>query len=328
MDHHTDYIFTDKNSEMKTKESTAAVVCIGQAVVDCITRGVEGDPLGMGKTRAQSITLNLGGDAVNESFVLSSMGHRAALVCAVGDDLAGRFVMGEAVRRGLLTQGIEMTEGLVTPVANMFVKQDGSRSSVTSAASLLPGYVPDAGYVRRCVENGARIVSFASLFRAPLDQPEIVCGLVRAAHESGAVVCADTKIPTFRSVSLSDLAPVLPMIDYIFPNDTEAAFLTGVDSSYEEMAAALLRMGVGHVVIKAGEQGIYAADGESGERFMLPALQVLVVDTTGAGDNLVAGFIDGLLRGLGFRECCEAGILAAAKSIQHLGATVSQGRFY
>ena len=318
-------------ADMKeTEQSKAAVsvICIGQAVVDCITRGVEGDPLGMGKTRAQSITLNLGGDAVNESFVLSSMGHRAALVCAVGDDLAGRFVMGEAVRRGLLTQGIEMTEGLVTPVANMFVKQDGSRSSVTSAASLLPGYVPDAGYVRRCVENGARIVSFASLFRAPLDQPEIVCGLVRAAHESGAVVCADTKIPTFRSVSLSDLAPALPMIDYIFPNDTEAAFLTGVDSSYEEMAAALLRMGVGHVVIKAGEQGIYAADGESGERFMLPALQVPVVDTTGAGDNLVAGFIDGLLRGLGFRECCEAGILAAAKSIQHLGATVSQGRFY
>ena len=145
---------------------------------------------------------------------------------------------------------------------------------------------------------------------------------MRAAHESGAIVCADTKIPTFRSMSLSDLAPVLPMIDYIFPNDTEAAFLTGVDSSYEEMAAALLRMGVGHVVIKAGEQGIYAADGESGERFMLPALQVPVVDTTGAGDNLVAGFIDGLLRGLGFRECCEAGILAAAKSIQHLGATV------
>lgn len=156
MDHQADDIFTDKNSGRKTKESPAEVVCIGQAVVDCITRGVEGDPLGMGKTRAQSITLNLGGDAVNESFVLSSMGHKAALVCAVGNDLAGRFVMDEAVRRGLLTQGIEMTEGLVTPVANMFVKQDGSRSSVTSAASLLPGYVPDADaeYVRRC-EAGA-----------------------------------------------------------------------------------------------------------------------------------------------------------------------------
>ena len=272
----------EKDIKNENGRAPVSVVCIGQAVVDCITRGVEGDPLGMGKTRAQSITLNLGGDAVNESFVLSSMGRRAALVCAVGDDLAGRFV----------------------------------------AASLLPGYTPDPEYVRSCVEKGAKIVSFASLFRAPLDQPEVVCSLIRAAHESGTIVCADTKIPTFRSMSLSDLAPVLPMIDYIFPNDTEAAFLTGIDGSYEEMAGALLEQGIRHVVIKAGEQGIFAADAESGERFMLPALKVPVVDTTGAGDNFVAGFMDGLLRGADFRECCKAGLEAAALSIQHLGATI------
>ena len=298
------------------------VLCIGQAVVDCITRGVAEDPLGMGKTRADSITLNLGGDAVNESFVLNSLGRRAGLMCAVGDDLAGRFVMDEASRRGVDVSGASMIPHFVTPVANMFVKLDGSRSSVTSAASLLPGYTPDPEYVRSCVEKGARIVSFASLFRAPLDRPEVVCSLVQAAHESGAIVCADTKIPTFRSMSLSDIAAVLPMIDYIFPNDTEAAFLTGIDGSYEEMAEALLEQGIRHVVIKAGEQGIYAAASESGERFMLPALKVPVVDTTGAGDNFVAGFMEGLLRGADFRECCEAGLEAAALSIQHLGATI------
>ena len=276
----------------------------------------------MGKTRAQSITLNLGGDAVNESFVLSSMCRRAALVCAVGDDLAGRFVANEAARRGLETGGVTVVRGLVTPVANMFVKLDGSRSSVTSAASLLPGYTPDPEYVRSIVMNGAKIVSFASLFRAPLDQPDVVCSMVRAAHESGAIVCADTKIPTFRSMSLRDLEPVLPMIDYFFPNDTEAAFLTGIDGNYEEMAGALIDKGICHVVIKAGEQGIFAADAESGECFMLPALKVPVVDTTGAGDNLVAGFMDGLLRGADFRGCCEAGLEAAALSIQHLGATI------
>ena len=312
----------ERKIENKNCSTTVSVVCIGQAVVDCITRGVEGDPLGMGKTRAQSITLNLGGDAVNESFVLSSMGRRAALVCAVGDDLAGRFVTNEAARRGLDTEGVTMVRGLVTPVANMFVKLDGSRSSVTSAASLLTGYTPDPKYVRSCVEKGAKIVSLASLFRAPLDQPEVVCSLIRAAHASGAVVCADTKIPTFRSMSLRDLASVLPMIDYFFPNDTEAAFLTGINGSYEEMAAALIEQGIRHVVIKAGEQGIFAMDAERGERFMLPALKVPVVDTTGAGDNLVAGFMDGLLRGSDFRGCCEAGLEAAALSIQHLGATI------
>lgn len=298
------------------------VLCIGQAVVDCITRGVESDPLGMGKTRAGSITLNLGGDAVNESFVLASLGRRAGIMCAVGDDLAGRFVMQEASRRGLDLSGVSMIPGLVTPVADMFVKLDGSRSSVTSAASMLPGYVPSADHVRECVNGGTRIVSFASLFRAPLDQASVVCDLIRAAHEEGAIVCADTKIPTFRKLGLEDLAPVLPMIDYIFPNDTEAAFLSGADAGsgdYALMAERLLDRGIGHVVIKTGEKGCYAASQDG--HFAVPALRVPVVDTTGAGDNLVAGFIDALLDGLGLRECCEAGIRTAAESVQHLGAT-------
>lgn len=305
-----------------SKGMKTEVLCIGQAVVDCITRGVEDDPFGRGKTRAQSITLNLGGDAVNESFVLSSLGRRVGLVCAVGDDLAGRFVRNEASRRELDITGVTMIPGISTPVANMFVKMDGSRSSVTSAASLLPGYVPSADFIRDCVREGTRVVSFASLFRAPLDQAPIVCGLIRAAHESGAIVCADTKIPTFRKMSLEELEPVLPMIDYIFPNETEAAFLTGMseeDADYGEMAGRLLAKGIKHVVIKTGEKGCYGACAE--ECFVVPALKVPVVDTTGAGDNLVAGFIDALLQGFSFRECCEAGIRTAADSVQHLGAT-------
>ena len=305
-----------------SKGMKTEVLCIGQAVVDCITRGVEDDPFGRGKTRAQSITLNLGGDAVNESFVLSSLGRRAGLMCAVGDDLAGRFVSNEAARRELDTSGVTMIPGISTPVANMFVKMDGSRSSVTSAASLLPGYVPSADFIRDCVREGARVVSFASLFRAPLDQAPVVCRLIRAAHESGAIVCADTKIPTFRKMSLEELEAVLPMIDYIFPNETEAAFLTGMseeDADYGEMARRLLAKGIRHVVIKTGEKGCYAASPE--EYFAIPALKVPVVDTTGAGDNLVAGFIDALLKGQSFRDCCEAGIRTAADSVQHLGAT-------
>ena len=57
------------------------------------------------------------------------------------------------------------------------------------------------------------------------------------------------------------------------------------------------------------------------DHFSIPALEVPVVDTTGAGDNLVAGFMDALLRGQSFRESCEAGIRTAADSVQHLGAT-------
>lgn len=58
------------------------VVCIGQALVDCITRGKE--PWRERVYRAQSISLNTGGDALNEASLLAKMGIPVSLVCGLG----------------------------------------------------------------------------------------------------------------------------------------------------------------------------------------------------------------------------------------------------
>ncbi len=207
--------------------------------------------------------------------------------------------------------GITVVPGLVTPVADMFVKKDGSRSSVSSAAAMLPGYVPDPHLL-----EGASVVSFASLFRAPLDQPDVLRELIGTARGSGAVICADTKLPTWRKLCLDDLCDLLPMIDYIFPNEEEAAYYTG-EKERTAMAAAFHRRGVRHVVIKTGAEGCFASDGQT--EFSIPARKVTVVDTTGAGDSFAAGFIDALAGGASFRDCADAGIQTAAESVQHLG---------
>ncbi|MDO5703438.1 MAG: carbohydrate kinase family protein, partial [Lachnospiraceae bacterium] len=81
------------------------VVCVGQAVVDCITRDIKDDESGLGKTTAGSITLSTGGDAVNESFALTALGVPTGLVCAAGYDHAGQMLVGEARRRGVITDG-------------------------------------------------------------------------------------------------------------------------------------------------------------------------------------------------------------------------------
>ena len=85
------------------------------------------------------------------------------------------------------------------------------------------------------------------------------------------------------------------------------------------MADAFLAVGVRNVIIKAGTRGCFYK-GEQG-CFMEPALSVEpVVDTTGAGDNFVSGFIAGLLEGKPVRECCRFGTACSALSIQAAGA--------
>ncbi len=303
-------------SERPFDPAQPEVICIGQAVVDCITRGQNdpqgGDPGKKPVLLAESIRLGTGGDAVNESFILSQLGHTVDLVCTLGEDLAGNILIQEAARRHVGTGRIFRSPDITTPIANLMVKEDGSRYSINSKATLLEGYTP-----RKEDVQGARVVSFASLFRAPLDQPRIVRDLILAARDSGSIICADTKLPTFRSASLSDLEDVLPLIDYMFPNEKEAAFYSG-RTRYEEMADVFLSFGVKHIIIKTGPEGCYAA-GE-GRAFSIPARPVRAVDTTGAGDNFVAGFISALLGGKDFRDCCEAGMDQAAICIGHPGA--------
>ena len=147
------------------------VLCVGQAVIDCITRGQEEKPYKENVWRAESIRLSTGGDAVNESFALSSMGHRVSLVCGVGNDLAGSILLSEAEKRGICTKGVTVSDSLTTPIADLIVRMDGSRYSINSGATKLEGYTPDPSVLR---ESGAKIISFASLFRAPLDDPETV----------------------------------------------------------------------------------------------------------------------------------------------------------
>ena len=303
------------------------VLCIGQAVIDCIIRGQEPDRHKENVYRAEKIELHVGGDAVNESIALAGLGHRAAILCGVGADLGGGILRAELERRGVDTSRVTVKENLTTPIAQLVVHRDGGRHSINSRATMLEGYLP---HISRADLEGVKIVSLASLFRAPLDQADTVRRLVFAAKEAGAVVSADTKLPTFREMKMEELADVWPLVDFIFPNEKEAAYYTGFtspDSSVEtgpspddfwEMAEALRKYGIKNVIVKAGADGCYV-NGETG-CFHLPALPVEVVDSTGAGDNFVAGFLSGVLRGKNIRECAENGRESAAKSLLRMGA--------
>ena len=288
----------------------AQIVCIGQAVVDCITIGISYTGESRKSARARSITLNAGGDALNESVVLSRLGWKVRTLCITGSDLAGEVIRSSLEKAGADISGIRREASIPTVVAD-----------INSRAIDLGGLHVDPALIGR-----PRLVSLASLFRAPLDHPEAVRELAEAARKAGAILCADTKIPVYKRISLSDFSEVLPLVDYIFPNENEAAYYSGrtltgseEEKDFEEMADAFLDRGVRNVVIKTGPRGCFYK-GEEGS-FSLPSLPVKAVDTTGAGDNFVSGFVTGLLEGGSALHACRLGTACAALSIGSVGTT-------
>ena len=281
------------------------IVFIGTAILDTVIKGFDPEPVSVAGYRAESGSINAGGEGVNGSIAAAKLGMKSALLCFLGNDQAGDLIEVELDKNGVDTSCIVRTSENPTPVTTIFVAEDGNRKSITNYAhkyNFHPEQYPD-----RFTDTKAVVIG--SLFRAPFNDPDVIRAVVSEAHSKGIPVFADTKIPNFRRLTLDEIADSLSMIDYITPNEDEAKFFTGEDEP-EKMAAAFLAKGVKNVVLKLGGKGCLLMNSE--ETIFMPAHRINVVDATGAGDNFMAGFVSELIRGsdvrdvLAFANACGA----------------------
>jgi 2-dehydro-3-deoxygluconokinase len=82
---------------------------------------------------------------------------------------------------------------------------------------------------------------------------------------------------------------LLERVDVVFAGEDEAALVVGPHRRAEDAAAELAALGPPEVVVKRGAQGALSL--VSGELHSTPAVPVDVVDTVGAGDAFVAGYL-------------------------------------
>ena len=299
------------------------LLCIGTALVDCIIKGFDPEPVSAAGFKADSCTLNPGGEGVNESATAAKLGLKTGILCFLGCDGAGDMLYGAMASNGVDMSAVVREKEHATPVTTMFVNPDGTRKSITNLAHKYNFHPEQYSDVIR----SAAAVSIDSLFRAPFDHAEIVRGVFNAAKEGGAVIYADTKLPNFGKMRVDDIRDELAMVDYIFPNEDEAKFHTG-QTDPDKMAEALLDIGVKNVIIKLGSKGCLFRNRL--ERYRLGAFPVNAVDATGAGDNFIAGFISAKMRSLSDRDalvfanacgaiCASAvGGLAGVKSLDQV----------
>jgi len=163
------------------------------------------------------------------------------------------------------------------------------------------------------VLDGARLlhVSGYALLQPP--QRDAALRLVDFAVQRGVSVSLDTGLQPALAVP-DIIRRLLPRLSICVLGIEEARALIDVDAP-ADAAAALVDRGVKMVGLKLGAQGCLAADAFRVEH--LPAFEVPIVDTTGAGDAFSAGMIFGWLRGSGLQA---TGTLANA--LGALAATV------
>ena len=293
------------------------ITIIGPCVIDVLAGPVDESVFEKGSMPVKMSKMSFGGDALNESVVLTRMGQNIELVTKVGNDEAGARILDYIRENGLSTDAIKVEEGLTTGINIVLIDEKGERFFLTNPEGSLRKMTEED--ILPYLDDAADIVSFASIFVSPLLDIDVMERIFKKIKSKpGRILTADiTKAK--KGEKIKDLEKILCYIDYIFPNKEEIAMLTGETDPYVN-AKLLVDAGVSCAVIKNGSKGCIIQTKEG--TLEIPAYPVeKVADTTGAGDCFASGFLWGLSNGLSLEDCGRFACACASCTIEQVGAT-------
>eukprot|EP00568_Trieres_chinensis_P000192 CAMPEP_0183304466 /NCGR_PEP_ID=MMETSP0160_2-20130417/9537_1 /TAXON_ID=2839 ORGANISM="Odontella Sinensis, Strain Grunow 1884" /NCGR_SAMPLE_ID=MMETSP0160_2 /ASSEMBLY_ACC=CAM_ASM_000250 /LENGTH=344 /DNA_ID=CAMNT_0025467523 /DNA_START=79 /DNA_END=1113 /DNA_ORIENTATION=- len=153
------------------------------------------------------------------------------------------------------------------------------------------------------------------------------------ALAEGKTFCLNLSAPFIVDFFGDAVATALEYADYLFCNESEAEAYAKKHGLGEDLKEVALKVAASPkkgdrkrtVVFTQGSKStIVAYDGEVKEYAVDPLAKELLVDTNGAGDAFVGGFLSELVKGKSTEEAAKAGHWAARYIIQQSGCTLGK----
>ncbi len=291
------------------------VVVVGDVMNDVVVRAR--GPVEVGSDTESDIRRSPGGSGANQAAWLASLGVPVRFYGRTGaaDADEHRGALGRlGVDARLAVDHTVQTGNIVVLVAS-----DGERSMFTDRganwrleAADLPGSASELAGVAHVHVSGY------ALFEPATRQP--VVALIGLARRLSVPVSCDPSSESYlRAMGRELFFALTSGVETIFPNASEARLLAGgARGDPDETVAHALSAHYPTVVVKLGPRGaLLATRGTAPVRVEGP--EVDVVDTTGAGDALCAGYLAASLAGATALDAVRAGIDTAARAVIRMG---------
>jgi sugar/nucleoside kinase (ribokinase family) len=286
------------------------VVVVGDVMLDVVVR--PHGPLAPTSDTPSSIRMSRGGSGANVAIALRRTGHQVRFVGAAGDDSA-RHVFQQAMNdAGIATQFQLARESTGTVVS--LVAADGRRMMLTDRGA--NGQLSE-DFVAECLEfpyDHLHISGYLLLDRSTRNLAEHA---LLKAQQFGRTTSLDVcSVAPLREVTPDVFLRAATYASKLFANEEEAVVLTQATNAGEGLE--ILAQLFDEVVITLGAGGAIAARGT--ERYHASALEVAVVDTTGAGDAATGAYVGARLHGESPEHSLALAMEAASAVVGGLGA--------
>ena len=242
-----------------------------------------------------------GGVSGNVLTQLARLGVSAGWFGKVGNDEAGKILIDEFKNEGVDCSHLEVVDGDFSMMTWIQVDKKGGRSII-----MFPNVLAKLTAEEIEKKHGDYIrASKAMHAEACLLPLKPVLKAMEIAKESGVKVVFDLDVPPSyfvdeaKMATRDELMRALEMTDVLIPCKSSAIELLNTDDITGN-AKKLLDFGPEVVAITLGDKGCIVFDEKN--FFSVPAFNINVVDTTGAGDAFHGGFIYSILKGFSLEE--------------------------
>ena len=284
-----------------------SVVVLGSANVDVII-DVERIPAPGETVLTDHATRGRGGKGNNQAVAASRAGARTVLLCAVGDDESGDYLLGGMRDAEIVTDHARRVAGTTSGTA--YVMVDDRAENAIVVVSGANGEMTDLTDAERQVLVDADVL----LMQLEIPMPTVLAA-ARIARAAGTYVMLNAAPYAALADELTEV------IDLLIVNEHEAALTAGVDGTPEELGA-LINQRVPGVLITLGAAGsILCRQDQPPVRITAPT--VTAVDTTAAGDTFCGAFAAAKVAGHEEQRCLMLAASAAALAVQRAGAVSS-----
>ena len=260
------------------------IVALGEILIDMTYAGKSA----AGQTLFEQ---NPGGAPANVLAAAQRLGSKTALIGKVGEDMHGLFLKGILERESISTAGLIVDPTVFTTLAFVNLDENANR---TFSFARKPGADTrlTADEVDESLISGTRIFHVGSLSLTDEPARSATLHALRLARQAGCIITYD---PNYRASlweseekAVAAMRSILPLVDLVKISDEETELVTG-HKSPEEAAAALIADGVSLVIVTMGKDGAILCTKDATVK--AEAVKTTAVDTTGAGDAFMGGFL-------------------------------------
>lgn len=245
------------------------------------------------------IDMQGGGMAATAMATVCRLGGNAELWSTIGEDWAGEKILRALRAEGVDTsQIIQIVEGSSFFMVVCVDQQTGERHFMHTGRWDKPKEA--IGDLSRLDKSGCLLIDHAL--------PESELPAAKEAQRLGVPVVSDTN--GFNAWHRE----IMPFVDYAIVSERGAMALK---DDLHEACKSIQGMGAKCVVVTLGENGLVYLDGDTFGR--LPAFEVKVVDTTGAGDVFHGAFCYGLVHGFSLRANLRFASATSAMKCRQIG---------